>query len=210
MIVTCDTTRSKMLAPCDIRRPEDDDRATRSSHPPLSYPRNRKRQLPLQKQLGECRQTHKGEISELDERLTSKPLSSRVSSQWKSRVTSQRKSTTNQFDASGQLRPEARRSNRFEPYSQRDEARRAPPAYPCSGVDCRKGIWAYGREGEPIDEIVAQQLFQPFFRGKGRSSNQGLGLGLYIASEIARAHGGKIDVASSKEETRFTLHIPAA
>jgi signal transduction histidine kinase len=65
-------------------------------------------------------------------------------------------------------------------------------------------------EGEPIDEIVAQQLFQPFFRGKGRSSNQGLGLGLYIASEIARAHGGKIDVASSKEETRFTLHIPAA
>ena len=76
-----------------VRRPEDDDRTTRSSHPPLSYPRNRKRQLPLQEQLGECRQTHKGEISELDERLTSKPSSSRVSSQWKSRVTSQRKST---------------------------------------------------------------------------------------------------------------------
>jgi signal transduction histidine kinase len=43
-----------------------------------------------------------------------------------------------------------------------------------------------------------------------RSSNQGLGLGLYIASEIARVHGGKIEVASSKEETRFTLRIPAA
>jgi signal transduction histidine kinase len=65
-------------------------------------------------------------------------------------------------------------------------------------------------EGDPIDEIVAQQLFQPFFRGNGRSANQGLGLGLYIASEIARAHGGKIEVASSKEETRFTLHIPRA
>ena len=65
-------------------------------------------------------------------------------------------------------------------------------------------------EGEPIDEIVAQQLFQPFFRGNAQSSNQGLGLGLYIASEIARAHGGKITVASSKEETRFTLHIPPA
>jgi phosphoserine phosphatase RsbU/P len=65
-------------------------------------------------------------------------------------------------------------------------------------------------EGDPIDEIVAQQLFQPFFRGNGRSSNQGLGLGLYIASEIARAQGGKIEVASSKEETRFPLHIPAA
>ena len=65
-------------------------------------------------------------------------------------------------------------------------------------------------EGVPIDAVLAQQLFQPFFRGNGRSSNQGLGLGLYIASEIARAHGGKIEVASSQEETRFTLHIPAA
>jgi signal transduction histidine kinase len=53
-----------------------------------------------------------------------------------------------------------------------------------------------------------QRLFQPFLRGSERSS--GLGLGLYIASEIARAHGGKIEVASSKEETRFTLHIPHA
>jgi signal transduction histidine kinase len=65
-------------------------------------------------------------------------------------------------------------------------------------------------EGDPIDEVVAQRLFQPFFRGSGRSSNQGLGLGLYIASEIARAHGGRIEVASSKDDTRFTLHIPAA
>src|ERR1700721_3738774 len=76
-----------------VRRRQDDDRATRPSHPPLSYPRNRKRQLPLQKQLGQSRQTRKGEITELDEPLTSKPSSSRVSSQWKSRVKSQRKST---------------------------------------------------------------------------------------------------------------------
>ena len=76
-----------------VRRPEDDDRATRSSHPPLSYPRNRKRQLPLQKQLCKAHQTRKGETSKLDEPLTSKPSSSRVTSQWKSRVKSQRKST---------------------------------------------------------------------------------------------------------------------
>ena len=69
---------------------------------------------------------------------------------------------------------------------------------------------AVANEGDPIDAAVAQQLFQPFFRGNGRSSNQGLGLGLYIASEIARAHGGKIEVVSSKEETRFTLHVPSA
>ena len=72
---------------------EDDDRAARPPHPPLPHPRNRKRQLPLQKQLGESRQTRKGETSKLDERLTLKPSSSRVSSQWKSRVNSRRKST---------------------------------------------------------------------------------------------------------------------
>ena len=63
-------------------------------------------------------------------------------------------------------------------------------------------------EGDPIGPLAIQQLFQPFFRGNGRASNQGLGLGLYIASEIARAHGGNLDVASSNNETRFTLHIP--
>src|ERR1700728_3161103 len=53
-----------------VRRPEDDNRAARPPHPPLSYPRNRKRQLPLQKQLGERRQTRKRQTSELDQRLT--------------------------------------------------------------------------------------------------------------------------------------------
>src|ERR1700722_11266661 len=62
-------------------------------------------------------------------------------------------------------------------------------------------------EGDPIDNVGGRRLFQPLFRGNGRSSNQGLGLGIYIASEIARALGGQIEVASSKEETRFTLHI---
>src|ERR1700733_14183026 len=76
-----------------VRRRQDDDRSTRSSHQPLPHSRNRKRQLPLQEQLGESRQIRKGEISQLDERLTPKPSSSRVSSQWKSRVSSRRKST---------------------------------------------------------------------------------------------------------------------
>src|ERR1700684_1058370 len=76
-----------------VRRPEDDDRAARPAHPPLPHSRNWKRQLPIQEQLSESRQTRKGETSKLDERLTQKPSSSRVSSQWKSRVSSRRKST---------------------------------------------------------------------------------------------------------------------
>jgi phosphoserine phosphatase RsbU/P len=41
-----------------------------------------------------------------------------------------------------------------------------------------------------------------------RKSQQGLGLGLYIVSEIARAHGGEISVTSSATETRFTFRMP--
>jgi signal transduction histidine kinase len=37
----------------------------------------------------------------------------------------------------------------------------------------------------------------------------GLGLGLYITSEIDRAHLGTLEVTSSVEETRFTFRMPA-
>ena len=51
-------------------------------------------------------------------------------------------------------------------------------------------------------------LFQPFFRGTVRASLQGLGLGLHIASEIAKAHEGELTVTSTAEETRFTFRMP--
>lgn len=66
---------------------------------------------------------------------------------------------------------------------------------------------AVANEGDPIEPAVMGRLFMPFYR-TAQQSTQGLGLGLYIASEIARAHGGKLGVASSNEETRFTLRIP--
>ncbi|MET0436410.1 MAG: sensor histidine kinase [Devosia sp.] len=49
------------------------------------------------------------------------------------------------------------------------------------------------------------RLFQPFQRGEGEKRFQGLGLGLYIASQIAEAHGGKIEVTSNAQETRFAF-----
>ena len=62
--------------------------------------------------------------------------------------------------------------------------------------------------GEPIPQDKVDHLFQPFSRTSARSGQQGLGLGLYIASEIARAHAGSLEVASSPEETRFTFRMP--
>jgi phosphoserine phosphatase RsbU/P len=62
--------------------------------------------------------------------------------------------------------------------------------------------------GSPIPEQVRERLFQPFFRGGVRPSRNGLGLGLYIASQIAKAHDGKLEVTSSDAETRFTFTMP--
>jgi sigma-B regulation protein RsbU (phosphoserine phosphatase) len=62
--------------------------------------------------------------------------------------------------------------------------------------------------GEPISEVALEKLFEPFFRGKVRPSRQGLGLGLHIASEIAKAHEGTLTVSSTIEETCFTFVMP--
>lgn len=62
--------------------------------------------------------------------------------------------------------------------------------------------------GKPIPPAAMKQLFQPFFRGNVHNSANGLGLGLHIASMIAKAHGGVLTVASSEVETRFTFEMP--
>jgi len=59
--------------------------------------------------------------------------------------------------------------------------------------------------GAPIAPTKLDKLFQPFTRADDGKPHQGLGLGLYIAAEIARAHGGDIEVTSTATETRFTL-----
>ena len=76
------------------------------------------------------------------------------------------------------------------------------------GAKTEDGCSSSGFAGEPIPAIAMGKLFEPFFRGDVRSSRQGLGLGLHIASQIAQAHGGRIDVTSTPDETRFVFRMP--
>jgi sigma-B regulation protein RsbU (phosphoserine phosphatase) len=69
---------------------------------------------------------------------------------------------------------------------------------------------AVSNAGEPIPEDVQGRLFQPFFRAGATSGNQGLGLGLYIAGEIARSHGGELGVASNASATTFFFRMRLA
>jgi phosphoserine phosphatase RsbU/P len=62
--------------------------------------------------------------------------------------------------------------------------------------------------GDTIPPATVAQLFHPFYRGTSKGPSQGLGLGLFIASEIARAHGGTLEVVSAEDKTRFTFRMP--
>jgi signal transduction histidine kinase len=62
--------------------------------------------------------------------------------------------------------------------------------------------------GAAIPPERLPRLFEPFERAEHHHGQQGLGLGLYIAAEIARAHGGTLSVASDDTETRFTFEMP--
>jgi signal transduction histidine kinase len=63
--------------------------------------------------------------------------------------------------------------------------------------------------GDPIPAEHRAQIFSPFWRRSTSESREGLGLGLYICSQIIKAHGGTLEVTSSEEAgTTFTARLP--
>ena len=62
--------------------------------------------------------------------------------------------------------------------------------------------------GPGIPDHARGELFEPF---KGSQKPGGSGLGVAIAAEIIRAHGGEIHLAASDAEgTRFEISLPGA
>ncbi len=61
--------------------------------------------------------------------------------------------------------------------------------------------------GKPISPDALERLFEPFTREDLRPSQQGLGLGLFIAAEIARAHRATLTAHSDESETAFIYRM---
>jgi two-component system, OmpR family, phosphate regulon sensor histidine kinase PhoR len=63
--------------------------------------------------------------------------------------------------------------------------------------------------GIPAEELP--HVFDRFFRGQDAARTSGSGIGLAVAAEMARAHGGQVAAASQRGHgTQMTLSLPAA
>jgi two-component system OmpR family sensor kinase len=91
----------------------------------------------------------------------------------------------------------------------------SPPGLPV-GLDVQWQVRPEGRQariavtdqGPGIPPGMLDTLFERFARGPGST---GLGLGLYLARQIAIAHGGTLEVTSKPGDgTRFELALPEA
>lgn len=75
-------------------------------------------------------------------------------------------------------------------------------------------VFSVHNSGEPIPADVLPFIFNPMGRFSQHSiidhgPSEGLGLGLFIASEIVASHGGVIEVISDKEHgTTFLVRVP--
>jgi signal transduction histidine kinase len=61
--------------------------------------------------------------------------------------------------------------------------------------------------GNGIPQNILDKIFQPFFTTK--PTGQGTGLGLSLAYDIVKAHGGELNVATKEGEgTSFAIILP--
>ncbi len=75
------------------------------------------------------------------------------------------------------------------------------------GRDPSSVVFSVSNAGVIPPDLIPS-IFETFRRGT-TSSHKGLGLGLYIVSEIATVHGGTVEVTSTAATgTCFTVRLP--
>ncbi|MDD5309182.1 MAG: ATP-binding protein [Deltaproteobacteria bacterium] len=73
----------------------------------------------------------------------------------------------------------------------------------CMGSN-RRAVVEVENNGPPIPADVMTNMFRPFYTTK----DGGTGLGLYLSRQIARDHGGDLEVENLQGAVRFTLTLP--
>lgn len=66
-------------------------------------------------------------------------------------------------------------------------------------------------QGPAISAASSAHIFEPLVSGTTQPNADGssrFGLGLYIVSEVVKAHGGHVQVRSVADETVFAVEIP--
>jgi signal transduction histidine kinase len=72
-------------------------------------------------------------------------------------------------------------------------------------------VLTIGNSGRPIADSAQQYIFERFHRGSVRSPVSGHGLGLNLARQLARLHGGEIRLVQSADDwTEFELRLRVA
>lgn len=86
------------------------------------------------------------------------------------------------------------------------------PVTVSTATDRESFVIAVHNLGEPIPRSLRESLFRPMVRGSdGGAEGRSVGLGLYIVSEVARAHGGTVELESAAGSgTTFTATMPLA
>lgn len=80
-----------------------------------------------------------------------------------------------------------------------------------AAADDSSVVLTVSNEGEAIPQESIEKVFAPFWRRTTPGARQGLGLGLFICSEIVKAHGGTLEVISSEHDgTTFAARLPYA
>jgi len=91
----------------------------------------------------------------------------------------------------------------------------APVQITLDGTRADEVVLAVQNIGKPIAQRLLPTIFDPLVRAAGEGgeadsqvAGANLGLGLYVVREIAKAHGGTVEVTSDDAATRFELRLP--
>jgi signal transduction histidine kinase len=97
-------------------------------------------------------------------------------------------------------------------YTVNEKSKRGEVGYkPMVKVSTEKSVQGLGirveDNGDGIPDAIKEKIFQPFFTTK--PTGQGTGLGLSLAYDIVKAHGGELTVESKEGEgTVFNIYLP--